>query len=167
MPTMSAFAYYDDYGYSSHSNSGLTIFFLIVLIVYIILSFIVLRRWWKMTDHVKALYKHVTQSNSNLPFLMAIGEKEQAQKAALSNLVSELLPIYEETNEYIVPKDKKMDYIIQSQLPLIQKMGLTVPDYVMSGEKFIAFMNQLTGQNVHSQSIASDSDPSKYQYMGR
>jgi hypothetical protein len=28
-------------------------------------------------------------------------------------------------------------------------------------------MNQLTGQNVHSQSIASDSDPSKYQYMGR
>jgi hypothetical protein len=98
---------------------------------------------------------------------MAIGEKEQAQKAALSNLVSELLPIYEETNEYIVPKDKKMDYIIQSQLPLIQKMGLTVPDYVMSGEKFIAFMNQLTGQNVQSQSIASDSDPSKYQYMGR
>lgn len=144
VPAFSAFAYYGDYGYSSRSDemSGFAIFTLIVMIAYIILSIVILVRWWKMTTNVEQIRQHITHANPKLTYLVAIGEKEQAQKAALTMLVDILYPIYSDPYNY--SKAEAMNKEIQARLPKINKLGLTVPEYVTSGEKFIDYINSLT-----------------------
>jgi len=148
IPTVSAFAYYGDYGYSSHSDemSEFEVFTLIVMIAYIILSIVILVRWWKMTTNVEVIRQHLTHANPKLTYLVAIGEKEQAQKAALTMLVDILYPIYSDPYDY--SKAESMNKAIADLLPKITKLGIQVPDYVMSGEKFIDYINGLTGNNV-------------------
>lgn len=149
---ISAFAYYGDHGYSSRNNemSGFAIFTLIVMIAYIILSIVILVRWWKMSSDVEQIRQHITHANPQLTYLVAIGEKEQAQKAALTMLVDILYPIYSDPYNYT--KAENMDKEIQARLPKILKLGLSVPDHVTSGEKFIDYIidyiNSLTGGNV-------------------
>lgn len=144
----SAFAYYGDYGYSSSSDemSGFAIFTLIVMIVYIILSIIILVRWWKMTVNVEQIRQHITHANPKLTYLVAIGETEQAQKAALTMLVDLLYPIYSDPYNY--SKADAMNKEIQARLPRIQKLGLSVPEYVTTGERFIDYINGLTDGKV-------------------
>lgn len=145
---VSVFAYYGDYDYSSRADemSGFAIFTLIVMIAYIILSIVILIRWWKMTTNVEQIRQHITHANPKLTYLVAIGEKEQAQKAALTMLVDVLYPIYSDQFNY--SKAEAMNKEIQTRLPKIQKLGLTVPDYVTSGEKFIDYINELTDSKV-------------------
>lgn len=119
---------------------------LIVMVAYIILSIVVLIRWWRMTEDVKKIRQHITHANTELTYLVAIGEKEQAQKAALTMLVDLLFPIYMDFYNY--SKAAAMNKEIQKHLPNIQKLGLTVPDYVTTGEKFIDYMNGLTGSTI-------------------
>ena len=38
-----------------------------------------------------------------------------------------------------------MNKVIQERLPKMEKLGLSLPDYVTSGEKFIDHVNELTG----------------------
>lgn len=144
LSAISAFAYYGDHGYSRHDDemSGFAIFTVIVMIVYIILSIVILVRWWKMTTNVEQIRQHLTHANPKLTYLVAIGEKEQAEKAALIMLVDILYPIYSDL--YNNSKADAMNKEIQTLLPKIQKLGLSVPDYVTSGEKFIDYINELT-----------------------
>lgn len=155
IPAMSAFAYYGDYGYSSHSDemSGFAIFTLIVMIAYIILSIVILIRWWKMTTNVDLIRQHLTHANPKLTYLVAIGEKEQAQRAALTMLVDILYPIYSDPYEY--SKAAAMDKALADRLPKIAKLGLQLPDYVTSGQKFIDYINGLTGNNIPNADQAS------------
>lgn len=148
LPAVSVFAYYGDYGYSRHSGemSGFAIFTLIVMIVYIILSIVILIRWWKMTTNIEQIRQHITHANPKLTYLVAIGEKEQAQKAALTMLVDMLYPIY--IDPYNYSKAEVMNKAIQARLPKIQKLGLSVPEYVTTGEKFIDYINELTDGKV-------------------
>lgn len=148
LSAISAFAYYGDYGYSNRSDemSGFAVFTLIVMIAYIILSIIVLVRWWKMTSNVEQIRQHITPENPKLTYLVAIGEKEQAQKAALKMLVDVLYPIYTDTYNYA--KADTMNKQLRRRLPKIQKLGLSVPDYVTTGEKFIDYINDLTDSAV-------------------
>lgn len=141
--TISAFAYGD---YYDDKISAFGIFILLVMIAYIILSIVILIRWWKMTNNVEHIRQHLTHANPKLTYLVAIGEKEQAQKAALTMLVDILYPIY--TDPYNFSKAEAMDKEIVSRLPKIQKLGLSVPDYVTSGVKFIDYINELTGNKV-------------------
>lgn len=148
--TLSAFAYYGDYGYSNHDDemSGFAIFTLFVMIAYIILSIVVLVRWWNMTTDVKNIKEHLTHSHSNskLTYLVATGELEQANKAALVMLVDNLMPTYYDQYDY--DKVDTMNEYISTTLPQMEKLGLTLPDYVKSGEKFIDYINELTGNKV-------------------
>lgn len=148
LTAISAFAYYDDYGYSSRSNemSGFAIFILIVMIAYIILSIVILVRWWKMTTNVEQIRQHITHASPKLTYLVAIGEKEQAQKAALTMLVDILYPIYFDPFNH--SKAEAMNQEIQARLHKIQRLGLSVPEYVTTGEKFIDHINELTGGKV-------------------
>ena len=116
------------------------------MIVYISLSFVILIRWWKMITNVEQIRQHITHANPKLTYLVAIGEKEQAQKAALTMLVDLLYPIYSDPYNY--SKADAMNKEIQARLPKIQKLGLSVPDYVTSGEKFIDYINSLTDGKV-------------------
>ena len=144
---MSAFAY-ESYSYSSHSDemSGFAIFTLIVMIVYIVLSIVILIRWWDMTKNVEAIRQHITHGKPKLTYLVAIGEKEQAKKAALTMLVDLLYPIF--TDQHTYAKADAMNKVIADKLPRIQRLGIEVPDYVTSGEKFIDYLNGLTGGKV-------------------
>lgn len=141
----SAFAY-GSYGYHDDEMSGFAIFTLLVMIAYIILSIIILIRWWKMTTNVEVIRQHLTHANPKLTYLVAIGEKEQAKKAALTMLVDLLYPIYSDPYNYSKAED--MNKAIATRLPKIQKLGLEVPDYVTSGEKFIDYINSLTDGTV-------------------
>lgn len=147
IPAISAFAY-GSYGYSSHDDemSGFAIFTLIVMIAYIILSIVILVRWWNMTTNVEQIRQHITHANPKLTYLVAIGEKEQAQKAALTMLVDLLYPVY--SDQYDYNKAETMNKLIANRLPKIEKLGLSVPDYVTSGEKFIDYINGLTDGKV-------------------
>ncbi len=146
--TSSTFAYYDNYNYSSQNDemSSFAIFTLIVMIAYIVLSIIVLNRWWKMTSNVGKITQHLTQANPKLTYLVAIGEKDQAQKAALKMLVDILYPIY--SDSYNNTKAECMNDAITNLLPKIYKLGLSVPEYVTSGEKFIDYINQISDNNI-------------------
>lgn len=145
LPALSAFAYYDG-GYDSDEMSGFEIFILIAVIGEIILSIIILMRWWEMTKDVKIIRQQITQPNPKLTYLVAVGEKEQAQKAALTMLVDILYPIYTDQFEY--SKAEMMNKSIAPLLPKIKSLGLSVPDYVTSGEKFIDYINGLTDGKV-------------------
>lgn len=148
LSTLSAFAYYGDYGYSRHDDemSGFAIFTSIVMIAYTILSIVILIRWWKMTTNVEQIRQHLTHANPKLTYLIAIGEKEQAEKAALTMLVDILYPIYSDPYNY--SKAEAMNKEIQTRLPKMKKLGLSVPDYVTTGEKFIDYINELTDGKV-------------------
>lgn len=119
---------------------------LIVMIAYLVLSIVLLIRWWKMTSDIKKIKEHITASNPKIIYLMAIGEKEQAQKAALKLLVDALYPIY--YDEYVYNKADDMNKFISERLPKIQRLGIEVPEYVTSGEKFIDYMNSISGNKV-------------------
>lgn len=116
------------------------------ILVSIVLGIVFLVRWWKMTTNIEEIRQQVTQSNPKITYLVAIGEKEMATKAALRLLVDKLLPIYNDSFEH--NKAEAMNKEIMTTLPKITKLGLTVPDYVTGGEKFIAYMNALTGNTV-------------------
>ena len=148
VPALSAFAYYGDNGYSSRGDemSGFAIFTLIVMVAYIILSIIILIRWWKMTKNVDEIRQHITHANPQLTYLIAIGEKEQAEKAALKMLVDFLYPLYSDPINYYRAED--MNKIIDHYLPKIQRLGLNMPEHVTSGVKFIDYLNELTGNKV-------------------
>lgn len=149
IPASSAFAYYGGSGYSNHADewSGFEVFTLIVMIAYIILSVVMLIRWWNMTRNVEQIRQHLTHANPKLTYLVAIGEKEQAQKAALKMLVDILFPIY--NDPYTHAKAAEMNQAIEPYLYKMDQLGLTLPDYVKSGDKFIAYINALTGGTVH------------------
>lgn len=99
-----------------------------------------------MTTNVEAIRNHLTPSSPKLTYLIAIGEKEAAQKKALTMMVDTLYPIYSDPYNYT--KADSMNKYIQTMLPKIQRLGLTLPEYVTSGEKFIDYLNGLTGGNV-------------------
>ena len=85
-------------------------------------------------------------ANPKLTYLVAIGEIEQAQKAALKLLNDILYPIY--SDPYNLSKAETMNREIQARLSKIQKLGLSVPEYVTTGEKFIDYINNLTDAKV-------------------
>lgn len=146
---MCAFAqrYDPEYSYSHNSGmSGFGIFTLFVMIVSIIVSIIVLVRWWKMTSQIADIHKKLTQLDSESPaYLIAVGEKEKAEKAALEFMVRKLSEFY---YGYAPNREADMDSLIKINLPIFERLGTTLPDHVTSGKKFIDYMNGLTGKNV-------------------
>jgi hypothetical protein len=152
IPALSAFATNNGHGILCYADEtpGFIIF---LMIVYIILSIVVLVRWWKMTTNVEDIRQKIIPNKPDLAYLIAIGEKEQAQKAALTNIVDMLYNIY--IASYATSKAVAMNRFLESNLPQMVKLGLTLPDYVTSGEKFIDYMNELTGNKVPYEGLAS------------
>lgn len=149
LSAVSAFAQYNSYEYGYHHDSGpsgFEVFTAIVMVAYIIASVVIFVRWWKMTKNVEAIRQQVTNDNPKLTYLVAIGEKEQAQKAATKMLVDIMFPIYQDNS--LESKAYIMNESIKTILPKIKQMELMVPDYVTSGERFIDYLNTLTGANV-------------------
>lgn len=142
--TLSAFA---NNSYSTLCSVNGEIFFSFILgLAWLILSIVILVRWWKMTTNIEEIRQHLTPASPKLTYLVAIGEKEQAEKAALKMLVDLLLAEY--SDNYNSHKAKDMNQKLTEYLPKIEKLGISVPDYVTSGEKFIDYMNSLTGKEV-------------------
>lgn len=143
-----AFADYGYYGYSSSSDqmSGFEIFTLLVMIVYIFLSIVILVRWWKMTSDVEQIRQTLTNAEPKITYLVAIGETEKAKKAALKMVVDTLYPIYH--NPDILTKAEDMNKALAQLLPKIKKLGIEIPEYATSGEKFIDYMNSITDNTV-------------------
>jgi hypothetical protein len=100
-----------------------------------------------MTTNVNKIRKVVSRTdiNTDLCYLVAIGEKKEAEKVALKILVDILYNIY---NDPYSSKVAKMNREIETHLSKIRKLDLTIPEYVTSGEKFIQYMNELTGYDV-------------------
>lgn len=151
---MSAFAYYDSYGYSSHNDemSGFEIFLLIVMIIYIILSIIILVRWWNMTSDVKQIKEHLTPDMSDsapkLTYLVATGNIEKANNEAIKMLINQLFSDYYSPQINNNQKAAAMNNYLKPLLKKMERLGLTLPEYVKSGENFINYMNSLTGRNI-------------------
>ena len=141
-----AFAYYDDFYSRRDEMSGFAVFTLIVIIAYIILSIVVLVRWWKMTTNIKQIKEQSTYCKCTPEYLILIGETEKARNVVLTDLVDRLITIY--NIDYYYNKAEEMNTIIRDKQPEIDRMGLTMPDYVTSGEKFIDYVNALTGAEV-------------------
>lgn len=139
---ISAFAYHD-------SDRTISNIYLFITIASIVVSIIIFKRWWNMTKDIKDIKKHLTHSstdNPRLTFLIAIGEKEEAQKVAVSMLVDILMKIY--YDRMTVNKAATMNTAINDLLPKMTKLGLSLPDHVTSGEKFIEYINNITGNSV-------------------
>ena len=99
-----------------------------------------------MTYDVKLIRQHLINPNPKLTYLVATGQIEQAQKAALKMLVDKMYPIYFDSNNY--DKAESMNKELAKILPQIKRLGLDIPDYATSGEKFIDYMNGITGRHV-------------------
>lgn len=132
--------------------SELIIFLVVVL--FIAFDIVLLVRWWRMTADVKRIREHLTLSDSKpkLTYLVAIGEQEKADKAALAMIVDYMMPIYYDRYNY--GKIDAMNEYLANVLPKIDRLGITLPDYVRSGEAFVRYLNDKTGNNfgvMHSQ----------------
>lgn len=138
---------YGGYGYDD-GMSGFAIFTLIVMIVYIILSIVILIRWWGMTNDVKEINERQKnmEAKPKLTYLVATGDKEKAEKLALTMMVDGLWDIYFDNYEF--DKGAKMDKFISEKRPLMEKLDITLPEYVQDGQKFIDYINGLTGNKV-------------------
>ena len=135
---------------------------IIVNIILFVVGIIFLVRWWKMTSDVKKIRRQITQEDSpQLTYLVAIGEKEQAQKGALKMVVDMLYSIY--IDAFDTNKADNMNRYIAYILPKIHRLGLTLPAYVTSGEQFIDYMNNLTGADVPYSGIPSKETGSRLQ----
>lgn len=86
------------------------------------------------------------EKRSSLTYLISIGEPEKAYKQAMIRTVEYLRNVYYSDNNK--DKVKKMDMYLAEKLPKLLKMGITLPEYVQSGEQFIKYMNNLTGNNI-------------------
>ena len=86
------------------------------------------------------------EKRTSLTYLISIGELEKANKQALIRTVEKLRAVYYSST--IKDKASKMDTYLKDTLPKLLKMGITLPEYVQSGERFIDYMNNLTGNNV-------------------
>ena len=145
IPALSAFAY----GFQADNMSGVEIFILVIMITYIVLSIVVLLRWWKMTTEIQEIKEHITlnhEKSKSPSYLIAIGEREKADKAALVKVVDKLLSIYYDNDIFV--KHHSMNSYLEDILPKIKNMGIHLPEYVTSGEKFIDYMNNLTSNNI-------------------
>ena len=71
-------------------------------------------------------------------------------------LVDKLYPIY--TDAYNYSKAETMNDAIKGILPKMEKLGITLPDYVQSGEKFIDYINGLTGGSVPYRSVYTNQE---------
>lgn len=145
-----AFAY--DYGYATRSNemSGFAIFTLIVMIAYIILSIVILVRWWKMSNDIRALKEKFTTNDSSpehLVYLVAVGKKDQAQEAVINSIVKEMIKNID-INISGMHAAESMNEVLDKWAPEIKRLGLTLPDHLTSGAKFIDYYNSLTGEDV-------------------
>lgn len=61
-------------------------------------------------------------------------------------LVDKLIPIY--YDQYDHDKVDTMNKYLNSILSKMEKLGISLPEYVMSGENFIDYMNNLTGNKI-------------------
>ena len=86
------------------------------------------------------------EKRTSLTYLISIGELEKANKQALIRTVEKLRAVYYSST--IKDKASKMDTYLKDMLPKLLKMGITLPEYVQSGERFIDYMNNLTGNKV-------------------
>lgn len=86
------------------------------------------------------------EKRTSLTYLISIGELEKANKQALIRTVEKLRAVYYSST--IKDKASKMDTYLKDILPKLLKMGIILPEYVQSGERFIDYMNNLTGNNV-------------------
>lgn len=154
---ITAFASYGEYDYSRENQMFEFSFFgYIVLIVIIVIDIVIFVRWWTMTSDVKEIKEYLTHNQSmsyllatgqiDFSYLVATGDIEQANKAAIVMLVDKLMSIYD--NKYDYNKAFSMDKYLNSNLPKLEKYGLTIPEYMKSGEKFIDYINGLTGNKV-------------------
>lgn len=87
-----------------------------------------------------------SEKRTSLTYLISIGDIENANRQALIRTVEKLRDVY-----YGSTNDKAgiMDTYLKETLPKLSKMGITLPEYVQSGERFIDYMNNLTGNNVN------------------
>ena len=146
IPASSAFAY--RYSYHDDGMSGAAVISLHLGIAFMVLGIIILVKFFKMASDVSQIRQRLdnTGNSAKLTYLVAIGEKEQAQKAAVKILVDKLYPIY--FDQIIQDKAEAMNEAISTLIPKMRRLGLELPDHVLSGEKFIDYLNRVTGNNV-------------------
>lgn len=141
--------YLDDYGYSRamekqmETADHISTFFLIVGIAYIVLSVIVLVRWWKMTKVVNKIYEITEQNDYSIFYLASTGRMDEARDKGIKELYDALVKVY--FDEQVWGKEKEMDKEIALRLPTLTKIGIEVPDFMTSGEKFVNHFRELTG----------------------
>lgn len=141
---LTAFAYYGRGYYGrEYETDSLQPVYIFLLVVYIIVSIIFIVRWWMMTSDIKEIRKTVVPHSKSLVYLINIGEKELAEKEALKQVVDSLNELY---YNYTVP-GPYMDKMIQENNAKLERLNISLPDYVSSGAKFIEHMNALTGRN--------------------
>lgn len=146
IPASSAFAYYGSY--HDDGMSGFAVFMLLLGIAYMVLIIAVIVKFFKMASDVAQIRQRLTNTSNSakLTYLVAIGEKEQAQKAAVKILVDKLYPIY--FDQFVEAKAATMNEAISPLIPKMKGLGLELPDYLLSGENFIDYINRITGNNV-------------------
>ena len=115
--TLSAFAYYGDYGYSSSSSemSGWLTFLFLVMFVWGILEIILFFKIWGMTNDIKALKKdHFCETqfegkNQMARFLrknLVLGNKDAVKRILLQNFIDNLEHDYGELRTGDYEKDE-------------------------------------------------------------
>lgn len=144
LPAISAFGYYE----SDYDRAGIAFLPIVIYVALLVISILAIIRFFEMSSDVKAIKQQITtpQSREKLTYLVAIGELKKADKEALKMLVDELMPIYYNENDY--NKANSMNGLLVTVLPKMERLGITLPDYVKSGEKFIDYLNEKTGNDI-------------------
>lgn len=125
--------------------------FILIGIAVVAFDIYVITKWFRLTNNIEAIRQHLTPEAPNerenkITYLIALGEKEMAEKKTIKRLVDIMYEIY--FDGYIGNKAEEMNKKIEHTLSLVKRFNLQVPDYVTSGEKFIDYLNSISGNNV-------------------
>lgn len=124
--------------------------FLLFGIIQFVIFIILLIKWWKMANAVIAIKSQLervstdSKDNPRLTYLLAIGDKERAEREAAIMIVDKLMPIY--YSKLSDSKEIEMDNYLRTVLPKLNNMGIILPDRFCSGRKFITFLDDITGK---------------------
>ena len=119
-------------------------FLTVVICIYIILSIVILVKWWKMTNDVKEIKRKINDRD-NFIAILAIEGKDAAEKAAIKLLIDKLLAVYFDEGTPNHYKFTEMNKIFSKYSGLFDKLNFNVPPYLRTVKDFITYMNDLTG----------------------
>lgn len=152
------FAYYDEYGSSSTSNSGWLTFLMIILLVWGILEVILFFKLWGMTNNVKQMKNQIVRYNKRDDFrrFRLLGEKDKAAEALIEVFFDSMITYIH--SEYYNP-DRNIEEEVSELENHLSQFGVKIPKEIKALKTARNFWNVGFVKTIKTEEVKSEEKP--------